>query len=159
MARLKTTEESCRIKLALANRLVALRSELFGERGAPELARRLGIPSRTWYNYERGCTVPAEIILRLITLTSVEAAWLLDGRGPKFSRSRFEMGRASADSVGPLLSRAVELLAASLELLGCNELTTSSGTSQGPRLPSIGLGLMADARTSQFPGHSPASAS
>ena len=60
MARQKTARELVRAKLALAKRLVALRSELYGNRGAPELARLIGIPCRTWYNYEKGVTVPAE---------------------------------------------------------------------------------------------------
>ena len=37
--------------------------ELFGEHGGPQLAHLLGIPARTWYNYEIGVTVPAEVIL------------------------------------------------------------------------------------------------
>ena len=44
----------------------------------------LGIPVRTWYNYENGVTVPAEIILRIVELTAVEPVWLLRGEGPKF---------------------------------------------------------------------------
>src|SRR6185437_2133567 len=84
MARRKTLPESVRAKLALAERLASLRSELFGERGGPEMARRLGIPVRTWYNYEAGVTVPAEVILKIIELTSIEPSWLLHGKGPKF---------------------------------------------------------------------------
>ena len=86
MARRKTLPESVRAKLALAERLAALRSELFGDRGGPEMARRLGIPVRTWYNYEGGVTVPAEVILKIIELTSVEAGWLLHGEEPRFRR-------------------------------------------------------------------------
>ncbi len=84
MARRKTLPESVRAKLALAERLAGLRSELFGERGGPEMARRLGIPVRTWYNYEAGVTVPAEVILKIIELTAIEPSWLLHGKGPKF---------------------------------------------------------------------------
>ena len=88
MARRKTLPESVRAKLALAERLAALRSELYGDRGGPEMARRLGIPVRTWYNYEGGVTVPAEVILKIIELTSVEAVWLLHGEGPKFRNAQ-----------------------------------------------------------------------
>src|SRR5271163_1520978 len=88
MARRKTLPESVRAKLALAERLAALRSELYGDRGGPEMARRVGIPVRTWYNYEGGVTVPAEVILKIIELTSVEAVWLLHGEGPKFRSVR-----------------------------------------------------------------------
>jgi hypothetical protein len=84
MARQKTLRESVRGNLALSERLSALRIELFGDRGGPEIARRLGIPIRTWYNYEGGGTVPLEIVLKVIELTSVEAGWLLQGEGPKF---------------------------------------------------------------------------
>ena len=60
MARRKNPPESVRTKGRLAERLREVRSDLFGERGGPELARRLGLPIRTWYNYEIGVTVPAE---------------------------------------------------------------------------------------------------
>ena len=59
--------------------------------------RTLGIPVRTWYNYENGVTVPAEIILRIVELTSVEPVWLLRGEGPKF---RPRMPTAPATSPG-----------------------------------------------------------
>jgi hypothetical protein len=77
------------------------------------MARRLGIPVRTWYNYEGGVTVPAEVILKIIELTSVEASWLLHGDGPKFRTTRGERGgAASAPSVtiGALLRTALQLL-------------------------------------------------
>lgn len=84
MARTKNSAEAIRTKCSLADRLRQIRSELYGERGGPELARRLGIPVRTWYNYEIGVTVPAEVVLRLVELTSVDPLWLLHGREPKF---------------------------------------------------------------------------
>ena len=100
MARRKTLPESVRAKLALAERLAALRSELYGDRGGPEMARRLGIPVRTWYNYEGGVTVPAEVILKIIELTSVEAVWLLHGEGPKFRNARPERLAGRRNLVG-----------------------------------------------------------
>jgi phage repressor protein C with HTH and peptisase S24 domain len=113
MARRKTLPESVRAKLALAERLAALRSELYGDRGGPEMARRLGIPVRTWYNYEGGVTVPAEVILKIIELTSVEAVWLLHGEGPKFRNARPERiaaGGTSSVTIGALLRTALQLL-------------------------------------------------
>ncbi|HZW33091.1 MAG TPA: S24 family peptidase [Isosphaeraceae bacterium] len=113
MARRKTLPESVRAKLALAERLGALRSELFGERGGPEMARRLGIPVRTWYNYEGGVTVPAEVVLKIIELTSVEPAWLLHGKGAKFRQSRpgpLDPASSPALTVGALLRTALQLL-------------------------------------------------
>jgi hypothetical protein len=84
MARRKNAPESIRVKHGLSERLRSLRTEFYGERGGPDLARTLGIPVRTWYNYENGVTVPAEIILRIVELTQVEPVWLLRGEGPKF---------------------------------------------------------------------------
>ena len=90
MARRKTTQGSILAKKALAERLADLRVELYGEQGGPEMARRLGIPVRTWYNYECGVTVPAVDLLKVMKLTSVEALWLSDGTGPKFRDFRSE---------------------------------------------------------------------
>src|SRR5215218_9580729 len=84
MARKKNPPESVRLKSELAERLRSIRIELYGERGGPELARQLEIPNRTWYNYEIGVTVPAEILLRFLEVTSVEPHWLLHGDGPRF---------------------------------------------------------------------------
>src|ERR1700677_3324685 len=84
MARRKNAPESIRVKHGLSERLRQLRTEFYGERGGPDLARTLAIPVRTWYNYENGVTVPAEIILRIVELTSVEPVWLLRGEGAKF---------------------------------------------------------------------------
>ena len=88
MARTKTSDKSVTIKLAIARRLAALRSELYGEHGGRAMATGLGIPIRTWYHYERGVTVPAETILKLIEITSVEPLWLLHGTEPKFRQRR-----------------------------------------------------------------------
>jgi hypothetical protein len=84
MARKKTPPQSEHAKSILARRLKEVRTDLFGDKGAAELARALEVPSRTWYNYERGVTVPAEVLLRFIALTGVEPQWLLDGQGEKY---------------------------------------------------------------------------
>ena len=114
MARRKTLPDSIRTKCSLAERLSALRAELFGERGGPELARKLGIPVRTWYNYEAGVTIPAEIVLRIIELTHVEPIWLLHGKGPKFrdsiSEVRGETDVATPQTISTLLRTALQLL-------------------------------------------------
>ena len=113
MARRKTLPEAVHATLALAERLVSLRSELFGERGGPEMARRLGIPGRTWYNYELGVTVPAEVILKIIELTSIEPTWLLHGKGPKFRQGileRRDPGAPPAMTVSNLLRTALQLV-------------------------------------------------
>jgi hypothetical protein len=77
------------------------------------MARRLGIPVRTWYNYEGGVTVPAEVVLRIIELTSVEPMWLLHGRGPKFRDARAERRDGvpkPTRTVSALLRTALQLL-------------------------------------------------
>ena len=84
MARKKTPSDQEYLKFLLSKRLKQVRVELFGEHGGPKLAHLLGIPSRTWYNYEIGVTVPAEVILRFIDVTFVEPTWLLSGKGEKF---------------------------------------------------------------------------
>jgi len=102
-----------RAKLDLAERLGILRSELFGDRGGPEMARRLNIPVRTWYNYEGGVTVPAEVMLKIIELTAVEPIWLLHGKGPKFRLARNERGDGGSKpsrTVGALLRTALQML-------------------------------------------------
>jgi hypothetical protein len=106
MARRKNAPESIRVKHGLSDRLRSLRTEFYGERGGPDLARTLGIPVRTWYNYENGVTVPAEIILRIVELTSIEPIWLLRGEGPKFRENGPNPGTANP-------ARAAEGLATS----------------------------------------------
>ncbi|AGA26872.1 S24 family peptidase [Singulisphaera acidiphila] len=113
MARRKTLPDLVKTKYSLAERLSRLRAELFGDRGGPELARRLGIPVRTWYNYEAGVTVPAEVVLRIIELTAVEPMWLLHGKGAKFRPKPiedFDLLPSSERSVGSLLRTALQIL-------------------------------------------------
>jgi hypothetical protein len=113
MARRKNLPEAVQTKASLSERLRAIRAELFGERGGPELARRLGIPIRTWYNYESGVTVPGEVILRFVELTGVDPIWLLHGEGPRFKTSPppVKSSAGSQPSVEALLSRALHRLA------------------------------------------------
>ncbi len=84
MARKKTPKVRVSLKAALSRRLREVRQDLFGDHGGPELARRLNIPARTWYNYETGVTVPAEVLLDFIEQTGVNPDWLLSGDGGKF---------------------------------------------------------------------------
>lgn len=108
MARRKNQPESVRVKCDLSERLREIRAELHGERGGSEMARRLGLPIRTWYNYESGVTVPAEVILKFVELTSVEPLWLLHGRGPKFRETAPAV--VGGDSVEVLLRAALQKL-------------------------------------------------
>lgn len=72
---------------SLAARLQSVRQELFGERGSPEFASRVGVPWRAWANYETGMTMPAEVMLAFLEVTGAEPTWLLRGQGPVY-RSR-----------------------------------------------------------------------
>lgn len=111
MARRKNRPETVRVKCYLSERLREIRTELYGERGGSEMARQLGVPIRTWYNYESGVTVPAEVLLKFMELTSVEPLWLLHGRGPKFrTLPAAELPTDSHQTVRSLLRTALQHL-------------------------------------------------
>jgi hypothetical protein len=131
VARKKTPQAAVRQKHTLSERIAALRAEVFGDRGGPELARRLGLPIRTWYNYEGGVTVPAQVVLKIIELASVEPMWLLHGRGPKYRSGSHT--NVLADDVAPDRSVA-GLLRASLQLLESGAPTGSAGEMPGEGL-------------------------
>lgn len=86
MARKKTSKVRVNVKASISRRLRDVRQELFGEHGGPELARRLNLPARTWYNYETGVTVPAEVLLSFIDQTGANPVWLLTGEGDRYRR-------------------------------------------------------------------------
>jgi hypothetical protein len=90
VARKKTSKVRVNVKASLSRRLREVRQEIFGDHGGPELARRLGLPARTWYNYETGVTVPAEVLLGFIEQTGANPIWLLTGEGPRYRRSTDE---------------------------------------------------------------------
>jgi SOS-response transcriptional repressor LexA len=87
VARKKTPKVRVNVKASLSRRLREIRQEIFGEHGGPELARRLNLPARTWYNYETGVTVPAEVLLGFIEQTGASPTWLLNGEGPRYRHS------------------------------------------------------------------------
>ena len=90
MARKKTPKVRVNVKASLSRRLREIRQELFGDHGGPELARRLSLPARTWYNYETGVTVPAEVLLSFIEQTGANPLYLISGEGPKYRRPNDE---------------------------------------------------------------------
>lgn len=71
----------------LCRRLRQVRLELYGENGGPMLAEALGLPFRTWVNYESGITVPGLVMLRFIALTGACPHWLLTGELPQYSQT------------------------------------------------------------------------
>jgi hypothetical protein len=72
------------LKMGLAERVREIRIALYGLNGGPLLAEALKIPFRTLLNYETGCTIPAQTILRLIEVTGAHPHWLLTGNGERF---------------------------------------------------------------------------
>lgn len=76
------------LKQALASRVGEVRRDLFGVHGGPLLAEAMGLPFRTWLNYEAGCTIPGHVILRFIQITGVDHHWLLTGEGEKYVEPR-----------------------------------------------------------------------
>ncbi len=72
------------VKLAIADRICEVRHERFGPAGASELAASLGLPLRTWLNYEDGVTIPGDVLLRFLAIAGVDAHWLLTGEGRRY---------------------------------------------------------------------------
>lgn len=93
----------------MSRRLREIRQNLFGEHGGPELARRLNLPARTWYNYETGVTVPAEVLLDFIEQTGANPLWLLSGEGPHYTQYGDERLLAELTPV-ELIRRGLERL-------------------------------------------------
>ena len=123
MARKTTPPDRAEARHRLASRLRAVRVERYGERGGPELAGRLGVPARSWYNYELGVTVPAEVLLRFLEVTGAEPCWLLDGRGPRYRADdppRREDEATAPDGIGAAAMES--LLEGMLRLLARGEL-------------------------------------
>lgn len=109
MARKKTPTARLHLKASLSRRLREIRQELFGDHGGPELARRLELPARTWYNYETGVTVPAEVLLAFIEQTGANPSYLLSGEGQRYTQA--DDGRLVSElSPVELIRRGLEKL-------------------------------------------------
>lgn len=109
VARKKTPKVRVNVKASLSRRLREIRQELFGEHGGPELSRRLSLPARTWYNYETGVTVPAEVLLGFIDQTGANPLWLLTGEGTKYRRGQDELILSELSPI-ELIRRGLEKL-------------------------------------------------
>lgn len=68
-------------RTALRGRLLQVRVALYGADGVDVLARALGIPRRSWLNFERGVAMPDTVLLRFLHLTGTDPNWLLTGEG------------------------------------------------------------------------------
>jgi hypothetical protein len=117
VARKKTAKNLRIVKASLSHRLREIRRELFGEHGRPELARRLGLPAKTWNNYETGVTVPAEVLLGFIELTGVNPRWLAHGVGPRYRNSHEDRPSSEMTPV-ELIRRGLETLERSASEVG-----------------------------------------
>ncbi|WP_197491179.1 helix-turn-helix transcriptional regulator [Planctomyces sp. SH-PL62] len=93
----------------MSRRLREIRQELFGDHGGPELARRLNLPARTWYNYETGVTVPAEVLLSFIQLTGTSPTYLVSGEGARYLGAGEDRQTADLSPV-ELIRRGLEKL-------------------------------------------------
>jgi hypothetical protein len=71
-------------KASIACRVREIREFLYGDNGVESLARALNVPSATWLNYERGITMPAEVLINFMELTQVAPHWLSTGAGERF---------------------------------------------------------------------------
>jgi hypothetical protein len=80
-------EQTRRDKESIARHLQIIRQELYGINGGPLLAGKLGLPFRTWANYESGVTIPGEVLLSFLKVTNAHPFWLLHGNGPKYMAS------------------------------------------------------------------------
>lgn len=94
MARQKNDPLIVSRKLELAQKIKTLRMMKFGERGGPELARRLGLPIRTWYNYESGVTMPAEVLIDFLHATGASLETLLADDANDLYDSQFDDKRS-----------------------------------------------------------------
>ena len=72
----------------LAQRLREVRLEVDHDSDGEKMAEALGIPVRTWRNYEAGVTIPGLQLLRFIERTGVNPSWLLTGYGCRFLNHR-----------------------------------------------------------------------
>ena len=81
-----TPAELVELRRAIAGRVEIVQRVATGRFGGAAMARRLGIPERTWYGlvHRKGHAISAHVILQLLYYYRVEAAFLLHGTGPIF---------------------------------------------------------------------------
>ena len=95
MPRRRTVPAVGKHRKEIGKRLRRIREEIapggtWGRRR--EVEAWLGVQLVTWYGYERGKTIPGEILLRLIVELGISPSWLLTGQGTiwRSERSRTE---------------------------------------------------------------------
>jgi hypothetical protein len=73
------------VRSELASRIREVRHDRYGQHGGPALALALRVPFRVWITYEEGKEIPADVILRFLSVTRAEPHWLLTGQGARYS--------------------------------------------------------------------------
>jgi hypothetical protein len=77
----------------VAQRLVELRRDHFGEHGSTLLAILVGVSQREWSGYETGQPVPMGVLRRVAELTDTDFEWLRTGQGSRGEkRERLDLG-------------------------------------------------------------------
>jgi len=82
----------------LASRIRLVRIETHGADGVTDLAEALGLPDRTWRNFEHGVRIPGDVLLRFLVLTGAEPHWLLTGEEDRYRSGRGRVGLADSDA-------------------------------------------------------------
>jgi hypothetical protein len=77
----------------VAQRLVELRRDHFGEHGGTLLAILVGVSQREWFGYETGKPVPVGVLRKVAEITDTHLEWLRTGRGLRAEeRERLDLG-------------------------------------------------------------------
>jgi hypothetical protein len=87
--RQQRTPETTQLRAEIGARLRKLRFTVAGLRGSrlnlSSLCQRVGVSVSSWPNWEKGATMPPEILLRVIVEFHIRPEWLLTGIGTMFS--------------------------------------------------------------------------
>lgn len=66
-------------KKAVIQRIIKVRTDIFGDRGKSKFAEALGLSPSTYSYYEQDRLVPLPILLKIAEITGVDLYWLLTG--------------------------------------------------------------------------------
>jgi len=72
------------LQLSQATPSATYRVHIAATGSGPVSFTELLLTARTWYQYETGVTVPAEVLLNFLDKTNARPGWLLTGEGPKY---------------------------------------------------------------------------
>jgi hypothetical protein len=76
------------LRREIGRRLAAIARDRHGPAGGYAMGRELGLSERSWNGYERGNTLPGEILLRFLEVTGVRPEWLLHGSRLRYRATR-----------------------------------------------------------------------